>query len=164
MVWGVCSWRDMGLQILLDTTLTSYRHIIILSDHLHPFISIVHSDGLGEFKQDNATPHTSRIVTQWLQKHSSDFIHFLWPPKSPDMNIIEHIWDALQCAVQKRSPPPLTPTHLWTALHDSQCQLPPALLQTLVESRSCRVAALLCARRGPYTILGRCISFFGTSV
>ncbi|GFU73711.1 hypothetical protein TNCV_21961 [Trichonephila clavipes] len=40
----------------------------------------------------------------------------------------EHIWDVLQRAVQKRSPSPLTPTHLWTALQDSWCQLPPALL------------------------------------
>ncbi|GBO10485.1 hypothetical protein AVEN_44167-1 [Araneus ventricosus] len=39
MVWDVCSWRDMGLLIRLETTLTS-----ILSDHLHSFMSIVHSD------------------------------------------------------------------------------------------------------------------------
>ena len=114
MVWGVC-WRDMGPLIRLDTTLTGDSYVSILSDHLHPFMSIVHSDGLGQFQQDNATPHTSRIATKWLQEHSSDFRHFRWPPKSPDMNIIEHIWDALQRAVQKKSPPPLTPTYLWTA-------------------------------------------------
>ncbi|GBL93571.1 hypothetical protein AVEN_63703-1 [Araneus ventricosus] len=102
-------------------------------------MSIVHSEGLGEFQQDYATPHTSRIATEWLQEHSSDFRHFRWKPKSPDMNIIEHIWDALQRAVEKRSPPPLTPTDLWTALQDSWCQLPPALLQTLVESMPRRV-------------------------
>ncbi|GFX21522.1 transposable element tcb2 transposase [Trichonephila clavipes] len=64
-------------------------------------------------------PYTSRIATGWLQEHSSEFRHFRWPPKSPDMNIIEYIWDALQRAVQKRSPPPLTHTDLWTALQDS---------------------------------------------
>ncbi|GFV38939.1 DDE_3 domain-containing protein [Trichonephila clavipes] len=47
------------------------------------------------------------------------FRHFRWPPNSPEMNITEYIWDALQRAVQKRSPPPLTPTDLWTALQDS---------------------------------------------
>ncbi|GFX32042.1 hypothetical protein TNCV_4098921 [Trichonephila clavipes] len=36
-------------------------------------------------------------------------------------------------SVTKRSPPPLTPTDLWTALQDSWCQLPPALLQTLIK-------------------------------
>ncbi|GFT00951.1 transposable element Tcb2 transposase [Trichonephila clavipes] len=66
IVWGVCSWRDMRPLIRLDTTLTGYRYISILSDLLHPFISIVHSDGLGELQQDNATPHTSRIATEWF--------------------------------------------------------------------------------------------------
>ncbi|GFW68769.1 transposable element tcb2 transposase [Trichonephila clavipes] len=62
------------------------------------------------------------------------------------MNIIEYIWDAVQRAVQKRSPSPLTPTDLWTALQDSWCQLPPALLQTVIECLRRRVAALLRAR------------------
>ncbi|GFT68581.1 transposable element tcb2 transposase [Trichonephila clavipes] len=85
---------------------------------LHPFMSIVHPGGHGEFKQDNATPHTSRIATDWLQEHFAEFRHFRWPPKSPDVSIIEHISDVLQRAVQKGSPSPLTPTDLWTALQD----------------------------------------------
>ncbi|GFW13653.1 HTH_Tnp_Tc3_1 domain-containing protein [Trichonephila clavipes] len=75
--------------------------------------------GGGSVMQDNATPHTSRITTEWLQEHSSEFRHFRCPSKSPDMNIIQYIWDALQRAVQKSSPPPLTPTNLWTTLKDS---------------------------------------------
>lgn len=148
MVWGVCSWRDMGPLIRLDTTLTGVGYVSILSDHLHPFMSSVHSDGLGQFQQDNATPHTSRVATSWLQDHSSEFIHLHWPPKSPDMNIIEHIWDALQRAVLRRSPTPRTPMDLWTALQDAWCELPPGYLHTLVESMPRRVAALLRARGG----------------
>ncbi|GFU08080.1 transposable element Tcb2 transposase [Trichonephila clavipes] len=74
----------MGLLIRLDTTLT------------------------GDGYQDNVTPHTSRTATEWLQDHASELRHFLWPPKSLDMNIVKYIWDALQHAVQKRSPHPLT--------------------------------------------------------
>ncbi|GFU90770.1 DDE_3 domain-containing protein [Trichonephila clavipes] len=76
MVWGECSWRDMEPLIRLNTTLTSDRYVSILSDYLHLLLSIVHSDGLGEFQRDNATPHTSRIATEWLHEHSSEFIHF----------------------------------------------------------------------------------------
>ncbi|GFW59530.1 transposable element Tcb2 transposase [Trichonephila clavipes] len=94
--------RDMGSLIRLDTTLAGDEHVSILSDQLHPFMSIVHSDGLDEFHEENATPHTSRIATYGLQEHSSEFRHFRWPPNSPDVNIIEYIWDALQCAVQRR--------------------------------------------------------------
>ncbi|GFY27658.1 transposable element tcb2 transposase [Trichonephila clavipes] len=105
--------------------------------------------GHGISEQVSATPHTSRIDTEGLQEHSSEFRHFHWSPKSPDMNIIEYIWDALQHAVQKRSQPHPTPTDLWSALQDSWCQLPPAFLQTFFESMPRGVVALLRARGGP---------------
>ncbi|GBN23172.1 hypothetical protein AVEN_217544-1 [Araneus ventricosus] len=65
------------------------------------------------------------------------------------MNIIEPIWVALQCAVQKKSPPPGTPRDLRTALQDSWCEKPPGYLQTLVDTMPRRVASFLCARVGP---------------
>ncbi|GBO21836.1 hypothetical protein AVEN_213986-1 [Araneus ventricosus] len=126
-------------------------------------MSIVHSDGLGQFQQDNVTPHTSRVATKWLQEHASDFRHFHWPHKSPEMNIIEDIRDALLHAVEKRSQPPRTPMDLLTALQDSWCEFPPGYLQTPVESTPHRFASLL-RLVGPDMILRRCTSFFGSSV
>ncbi|GBN09488.1 hypothetical protein AVEN_62650-1 [Araneus ventricosus] len=110
MVWDVCSWRDMGPLIRLETTLTLDRYLSNLSDHLHSYMSIVHSDGLGQFQKDNATPHASRVATKWLHEHSSDFRHFHWSPKSLEMNIIEDIRDALLHA-----PTSCTPMDLLTA-------------------------------------------------
>ncbi|GBL86103.1 AT-rich interactive domain-containing protein 2, partial [Araneus ventricosus] len=104
---------------------------------------IVHSDGLGQFQQDNATQHASRVATKWLQEHSSDFRYFHWPPKFPEMNIIEDNRDALLHAVENRSLPPHTPMDLWSVLKDEWCELPPRYFQTLVESMSHHVAALL---------------------
>ncbi|GBO12370.1 hypothetical protein AVEN_142017-1 [Araneus ventricosus] len=139
----------MGPLIRLETTLTGNRYLSILPDHLHSFMSILHSDGMGQFQKDNATSHASRVATKWLQEHSSDFRHFHWPPKSSEMNIIEDNRDALIHAVEKRSPPPRTPMDLLTALQDSWCEKPPECLQTLVETMTRRVAALLRARGGP---------------
>ncbi|GBO22448.1 hypothetical protein AVEN_84715-1, partial [Araneus ventricosus] len=62
MVWDVCGWRDLGPLIRLETTMTGDRYLSILSDHLHSFMSIVHSDGLRQFQQDNATPHMSTVA------------------------------------------------------------------------------------------------------
>ncbi|GBM72150.1 hypothetical protein AVEN_82111-1 [Araneus ventricosus] len=81
--------------------------------------------------------------------HSSDFRHFHWPPKSPEMNIIEDIRDDFLHAVENRFPPPRTPMDLWTVLKDEWCKLPPRYLQTLVESMPHRVAQLLCVRVDP---------------
>ncbi|GFU06255.1 transposable element Tcb2 transposase [Trichonephila clavipes] len=45
MVWGVCSWPDMGPLVRLGTTLSGDRFVSILSEQLHPFMSTVHSWG-----------------------------------------------------------------------------------------------------------------------
>ena len=50
MVWGVCSWHALGPLIRLETTVTGARYVSILSDHLHPFMCCVPSDGLGHFQ------------------------------------------------------------------------------------------------------------------
>ncbi|GBM17699.1 hypothetical protein AVEN_89705-1 [Araneus ventricosus] len=103
------------------------RCVSNVSYHLHPFISIVHSDEFRQFQQDSATSHTSRVATKWLQEHFSDIRHFHCPLKSlymKYMKIIEPIWVAMQCAVQKRFSPPGTPTDLRTALHDSWFEIP----------------------------------------
>ncbi|GBN95713.1 hypothetical protein AVEN_78742-1 [Araneus ventricosus] len=96
--------------------------------------------------------------TQHLNRELFNLVEPLWcrtvlhptrPPKSPYMNITEPIWVVLQCAVQKRSPPPGTPMDFRTALQDSWCEIPPGYLQTLVDTMPRRVASLLCARVGP---------------
>ncbi|GFX86187.1 transposable element Tcb2 transposase [Trichonephila clavipes] len=105
LVEALRSYGACAVGVIWDPSDTSKfdsdRYVSILPDHLHPFMSIVHSDGLGEFQLDNATPHTSRIATEWLREHCSEFRHYCWPPKSPDINIIEHIWDAWQRVVRR---------------------------------------------------------------
>ncbi|GBN59851.1 hypothetical protein AVEN_111685-1 [Araneus ventricosus] len=154
--WKHVTWSDESRFQLYrrDARVRVLKHSVRSPTLIH-----AHSDGLGQFQQDNATHHASRVATKWLQEHSSDFRHFHWPPKSPEMNIIEDIRDALLHAVEKRSPPPRTPMYLLTALQDSWCEFPPGYLQTPVESMPRRFASLLRARGGPDTILRRCTSF-----
>jgi hypothetical protein len=83
MVWGMCSWSDMGPLSRYDS---DRWHIGMHLGYSHASIH-VHSDGLCQFQQDNATPHSSRIATEWLQEQSSEFKHLWWLPNSPDMNI-----------------------------------------------------------------------------
>ncbi|GFX56161.1 uncharacterized protein TNCV_3062471 [Trichonephila clavipes] len=56
IVLSMCSWHEKGPLIRLDLTMTGQRYISILSDHMHPIMSCVHSDGRGRFLQDNEPP------------------------------------------------------------------------------------------------------------
>ncbi|GFV09793.1 hypothetical protein TNCV_2598481 [Trichonephila clavipes] len=64
--------------------------------------------GLGNFSR--TMKHPTRPELLQSGSRSSEFRNFQWPPKSPDMNIFEYICDALERAVQKRSPTPLWTT------------------------------------------------------
>ncbi|GFW93474.1 uncharacterized protein TNCV_46771 [Trichonephila clavipes] len=52
--------------------------------------SVEHKTG-AIFQQDNARPHTARVLQDGLHTVTT----LLWPPRSPDLSPIEHIWDQL---------------------------------------------------------------------
>ena len=111
IVWGMCSWSDMEHLMRLDTVLVDDTYVNILPDHI--FLSTVPCNGLEEFLK---AFHTSRIIEGLLLEHYSDFKHLRITRISPGVNIIEHIWDAMQHAVWKRYLRTLTLRNLWIAV------------------------------------------------
>ncbi|CAF3692682.1 unnamed protein product [Rotaria socialis] len=54
------------------------------------------------FQQDNDPEHTSRVVKNWLDKQCVK--RSIWPPFSPDMSPIGHLWDELERRMKKHQP------------------------------------------------------------
>ena len=52
------------------------------------------------FQDDNTTINTAKIVKKWHEEHSDEVEHLVWPPKSPDLNIIKHLWSVLELQVR----------------------------------------------------------------
>ncbi|GFX03166.1 DDE_3 domain-containing protein [Trichonephila clavipes] len=68
------------------------------------------------FLDDNAHPHHANIVDEYLQ--SEDITRMDWPPYSPSLNPIEHVWDLLCRRIAARQPPPTCLLELRRALLD----------------------------------------------
>ncbi|GFU08684.1 transposable element Tcb2 transposase [Trichonephila clavipes] len=67
-------------------------------------------------QQGNCTSHKSQLATGWLDEHSSDFSVINWPPRSPELNPIERLYNVLEQGVEGHHTAPMNRTELWTAL------------------------------------------------
>ena len=73
-----------------------------------PYVAVPYLQQMGPnatLQQDNARPHAPRAVITFMQQSNVDVLD--WPACSPDLNLIEHVWDQLCRAVHQR----LTPKH-----------------------------------------------------
>jgi len=137
----------LGPAIYVDVTLTRTTYLSIAADHVHPFMETAFPGGCGLFQQENAPCHKAKMVQEWFEEHNNEFEVLTWPPNSPDLNQIEHLWDVLNKQVQSMEAPPRNLQDLKDLLLTSWCQIPQHTFRGLVECFG--------SKRGTNTILGR---------
>jgi len=76
-------------------------YVAALQENILPFIETIplyiKHDFI--FQQDNATIYTARITEAWFAEQAFKVME--WPPNSPDINPIEHMWHELKAALHK---------------------------------------------------------------
>ena len=76
---------------------------------------------------DNARPHRVRVVTDYLRDESITV-------RSPDLNLIEHIWNIIGRRVKERTQPVQTLNDLKQTLHQEWQRLTQVPIRRLVGS------------------------------
>lgn len=149
MIWGAISWKSIGPIISLHGRINSQDYLGILSNQLHPMVRELFPEGDAIFQDDNAPIHTAKVVKAWHQEHTSEVEHLIWPPQSPDLNIIEHLWCILETQVRSRYPPPTSLRELEAVLVEEWIKIPLETIQNLYESIPNRIQAVINAKGGP---------------
>ncbi|UYV81598.1 hypothetical protein LAZ67_20001652 [Cordylochernes scorpioides] len=136
MVWGAIAYDSRSPLLRIQGTMTAQRYV---DDVLRP-VTLPYLQGVPNalYQQDNARPHTARISQQALQ----DVQMLPWPPYSPDLSPIEHVWDIIGRRLHPL-PQPRSEDELWQMVEREWRAIPQDTIRTLIDSLPRRVAACI---------------------
>ncbi|GFV62014.1 transposable element Tcb2 transposase [Trichonephila clavipes] len=132
MVWaGIMINGRTRLHVVANGTMTGQRYIDeVLLSHVRLFRGAVVDKFV--FMDDNATCHRTHAVQDCL--HCEGIQRLVWPARSPDLNPIKNVWEALGRQVAGRNYPPTNKNTLIHALTEEWDKLPQQLLDNFVQS------------------------------
>jgi transposase len=144
MVWGGISHGLKSLLIVMAGDLTGVRN---RDEILRPVaVSFVQQHHL-IFQQDNARSHVARVCQDFLANHNINPLD--WPPYSPDLSPIEHLWDKMDRRVRGRRNAPATVDQLGAVLLEEWDNIPMRTINALMtDSMHRKIRAVTDARGG----------------
>ncbi len=149
IVWGIFSWHTLSLLVPIEHRLNATVYLSIVGDHVHPFMTTVYTSSDVYFQQDNAPCHKAQIISDWFLEHDNDFTLLKWPPQSPDLNPIEHLWDVVEREIRIMDVQPTNLQKLHDAIMSIWTKISEECFQHLVESMPRRIKAVLKTKWGP---------------
>ncbi len=141
-------WRkeheSMDPSCLVSTVQAADGGVMVLGifswNTLGPLVPIEHYFKIYEIYQ---------IISDWFLEHDNEFTLLKWPPQSPDLNPIEHLWDVVEREIRIMDVQPTNLQQLRDAIMSIWTKISEECLQHLVESMPRRIKAVLKAKGGP---------------
>ncbi|CAH1975670.1 unnamed protein product [Acanthoscelides obtectus] len=135
MVWGAIAYGSRSSLIFIRGNMNAQRYIHeVLEPHLLPYL-----DTLADptFQQDNTRPHVARVTIDFFQHNDVTLLR--WPPRSPDLSPIEHVWDMMGRRLLNLQRPPQTLEALREELMVAWNEIPQEDIDHLIRSMPRRV-------------------------
>lgn len=147
MVWGAISFNSRSDLVIINGKLNAHRYIDeILRPIALPFLN---RDEATIYQQDNARPHSARITKHFLAESKMPILE--WPARSPDLSIIEHVWDILGRRLESEyDNPPYSMNILRNRLLEQWNLISQSDIQNLYRSMPARLLQCI-QRRGGHT-------------
>lgn len=157
MVWAAIWYNGRSKLVVMPRDETSNRGGFTANSYIKTL-----EEGLLEhykpgiiFQQDNARIHIASATQEWFELHG---IHVVdWPPHSPDLNPIEHIWNLLKKKLDQLHPFLYLEGKSqgdWSqfegAIQEAWSAIPQRTIDSLINSMPRRIEAIYQAR-GLYT-------------
>lgn len=147
MFWGCMTAEGIGYGCRIDGRMDAEVYVSILDDYLLPTIKYYKlKKNKLIFQQDNDPKHTSNAAREWFGSKKIDVLE--WPPQSPDLNPIEHLWQHLKKRLAEYKTEPCGILELWERVELEWSKIPVDVCLNLIESMPRRIAALLKAKGG----------------
>jgi hypothetical protein len=139
MLWGCVSASGVGNLAEISTKMDAKLYVDIINNNL---IASAERMGIKDnfiFQSDNDPKHTSRLANKWFTENKVERLE--WSPQSPDLNIIEHLWDELDRSVAKSRRKSIA--EFRKALYECWEQIGKEVIDKLIESVPKRLQAVI---------------------
>lgn len=142
MVWGAIRYGRRSRLVFIPGTLNARRYIdSVLEPVVVPLLQNLPG---AAFQQDNARPHTAHVTSAFLEENNINMLP--WPPRSPDLSPIEHVWDMMERRLRRLPHPPNTLEELRQQLQIAWDEVPQEDINNLISSMPRRVAECIRVR------------------
>ncbi|KAG0925796.1 hypothetical protein G6F26_013304 [Rhizopus arrhizus] len=98
-------------------------------------------------QQDNDPKHKSKSTMTWLQQNKVRYIND-WPPNSPDLNPIQHVWHLLKLRLSLYERKARNIDELWERVDVEWNKLDKDVCRSYIDSMPDRIAAVTLYRHG----------------
>lgn len=145
MIWGSMCYNGVGTMEFVEGIMKKEDYRLILERNLSATTKKYRMGRNFIFMHDNDPKHKSKHVTDYLLQRDLNVLDH--PPQSPDLNVIEHLWDEMgrellgKC-IKSRKDLQKEISALWETIT-------PEITKKLVESMPRRLAEVMKHKGGP---------------